>query len=58
MQTCSDTFTDKDRLKSLLYMYECKKSSLEKKKKSIEQELKDTVLKISRFKKQLRRAFQ
>ena len=56
MQTCSDTFTDKDRLKSLLYMYECKRDSLNSKKLELEAELTEAEAKIRKYKNQLRRA--
>ncbi len=56
MQTCSDTFTDKDRLKSLLYMYECKRDSLNSKKFELEAELTEAEAKIRTYKNQLRRA--
>ena len=56
MQTCSDTFIDKDRLKSLLYMYECKRDSLNSKKFELEEELKEAEAKIRKYKNQLRRA--
>ena len=55
MQTCN-TFTDKDRLKSLLYMYECKRDSLSSKKFELEEELKEAEAKIKKYKNQLRRA--
>lgn len=54
MQTCSDTFTDKDRLKSLLYMYECKRDSLNSKKIELEAELTEAEAKIRTYKNQLR----
>ena len=53
MQTCN-TFTDKDRLKSLLYMYECKRDSLNSKKFEIEAELTEAEAKIKTYKNQLR----
>lgn len=56
MQTCSDTFTDKDRLKSLLYMYECKRDGLNSKKFELEAELKEAEARIKKYKNQLRRA--
>ena len=54
MQTCSDTFTDKDRLKSLLYMYECKRDSLNSKKFELEAELAEAEARIRTYKNQLR----
>ena len=56
MQTCRDDFTDKDRIKSLLYMYECKRDSLSSKKFELEVELKEAEAKIKKYKNQLRRA--
>ena len=53
MQTCSD-FTEKDRLKSLLYNYECKRSSLASKRDEIEAEIKKADRLIKKYKAELR----
>ena len=50
MQTSCD-FTDKDRLKSLLYMYECKRDSLHSKKLELEAELQEAEARIKKIQK-------
>lgn len=54
MQTCSD-ITDKDRLKSLLYSYECKRDSLNSRKFELEAELMEAEARINKYRNQLRR---
>lgn len=48
-------FTDKDRLKSLLYMYECKRDSLTQKKDELEHEIRNAERLIKKYRNQLRR---
>lgn len=48
-------FTDKDRIKSLLYMYECKRDSLTQKKDELEHEIRNAERLIKKYRNQLRR---